>query len=1190
MAKVRVYELAKELGVESKTLMAELEKMGEFVRTASSTLEAPLVQRMRGALLPAAIRSAVIARRFEDAEQKLAALRKVDRTEGGSLLREVGELIAQRRSQGGAGIRRIEWLTGLWAMHDVATRSGYQPQPASSDPRSGPGPVTPPAARSGPPRSHLGAVTPHPGRQRPEMLGRELEDGFVGILETLFRLSDQERVRVRKQSSGTQFGHDIEFDATDARTGTVRCHVECKNYTHAVSLPDIAPKLLQQYVYWENKELDYFIVISPRAGATNELSRLVQDCNDSGKFQFKVLLWDADSGVEELFRLSPGLYREIYQRPAPKHSEQERAGIARRWMARLRPLARVPSAWRKYLTTSSMHELYTESDFRDVRQDAIALGALTESGGPLPGTLAGHVREWLTSRPERTLLLLGEFGDGKSFFTYDLGLQLAAEFLDDPADGWTCLRIPLRSLQEDRSPQAALRRRLEDIGVSMAEWVEVTRDHKTLVILDGFDEMSAKLDPRTLEENIGALARCVECFPGAKVLVSSRTHFFEHISDYKQFLLTLGTPRLLRVAPIPLQERLAHLEAYAARTGQEAKLAKLKTLYDPIGLAAKPLFLQMIEHTLPGLPTDRFNEVVLYEQYVDDSLKRKARDLQPGNRLDEGRLIGNLKVILEELAVRLHRSSTDYVNLRDFDTGRREGLPEMLWAMSGATSPAMSPGDPSASTPDARSRVGVRSLLKPVAGADPDGWPVDFFHRSMREFFVARALVRALASEGENAKALLSSVPLQPEIVDFSRLLIQHPSDVTGTDTQETFTHKLASLARSATRPLWDGRYLGGNAVTLLFALNRRLPHADWSDLALDYADLAGADLSGVSFKGSSLRGASLDNVRMTDTDLRGADLTGVQLEQTEPITALAFEADSNTAYAAYKDRSIRRWTLGTGGRTNCTTLAELSFQPERLELSPFGDVIVTGVQEIGILSPRDADGGWEMAARFPKGPDLDLESVDGNNVTLRVRRAGKPLVLVTYDPATRTLRERAVVPTADNSGELFLLGGGVTLEAAGGGIVLTVGDDQCCFAVPGMTCSAVRQLSDEEALLAAGHEDGMVSLWHLRSLLSQPTLDRIWQHRVHAGSVTDVRASGMFVLSGGMDRTICLFALGNGWLTSEPMRLHRTLECTGMRISGVRGPKEYAMLASLLSDPTTGPQASRRTPRARQGPRGRRA
>ena len=51
MAKVRVYELAKELGVESKVVMTKLQEMGEFVRSASSTVEPPdaeLTERVRG--------------------------------------------------------------------------------------------------------------------------------------------------------------------------------------------------------------------------------------------------------------------------------------------------------------------------------------------------------------------------------------------------------------------------------------------------------------------------------------------------------------------------------------------------------------------------------------------------------------------------------------------------------------------------------------------------------------------------------------------------------------------------------------------------------------------------------------------------------------------------------------------------------------------------------------------------------------------------------------------------------------------------------------------------------------------------------------------------------------------------------------------------------------------------------------
>ncbi|WP_304326821.1 translation initiation factor IF-2 N-terminal domain-containing protein, partial [Bifidobacterium thermacidophilum] len=47
MAKQRVYELAKELGVDSKTVLEKLKDMGEFVKSASSTVEAPVVRRLK---------------------------------------------------------------------------------------------------------------------------------------------------------------------------------------------------------------------------------------------------------------------------------------------------------------------------------------------------------------------------------------------------------------------------------------------------------------------------------------------------------------------------------------------------------------------------------------------------------------------------------------------------------------------------------------------------------------------------------------------------------------------------------------------------------------------------------------------------------------------------------------------------------------------------------------------------------------------------------------------------------------------------------------------------------------------------------------------------------------------------------------------------------------------------------------
>ena len=49
MPKARVYELAKELGIDSKTVLSKLEAMGEFVKSASSTVEPPVARKLRNA-------------------------------------------------------------------------------------------------------------------------------------------------------------------------------------------------------------------------------------------------------------------------------------------------------------------------------------------------------------------------------------------------------------------------------------------------------------------------------------------------------------------------------------------------------------------------------------------------------------------------------------------------------------------------------------------------------------------------------------------------------------------------------------------------------------------------------------------------------------------------------------------------------------------------------------------------------------------------------------------------------------------------------------------------------------------------------------------------------------------------------------------------------------------------------------
>jgi hypothetical protein len=1157
--KARVHELAKELGVDSKTVLAKLKEMGEFVKSASSTVEPAVARRLRGAMAGpitiSAIRESIVAGHLDGLVDDLRRLKSEKPEQWLWLSPQISGLIDHWTTRGGADRPRVEWLTGVWAAI-ARPDDGTSRSPLSSSTTASRVAFTRPV----PP-----AKRPSPPAKRPVDLGSQLEVGIVDVLRQFFVLAAADLGRLRRQASGTQFGHDIEFEARDALSGTLQCHVECKNYTGMVRTEHLAAKLLQQFVHWKSKPIDYFILISPRSTASNELSHLVQECNHGRLFPFQILLWDADSGVSELLRLAPGVYREIYGSPAPRLTVEEKTTIVHSWRQRLVPLVRLPKAWRSYLTTPELHHVYGESGFEAVRRNAIPLGALTDSGAPIPGTLLSNVLNWLADDEQRPLLLLAEFGDGKSFFGYELGLYLADRFLAHPDDGLATIRIPLRGLRELTDPAAALRKRLDEIGVSPAEWEELSRRYGTLVILDGFDEISARLDPATLAANIKMLVKCVRAFSASKVLITSRTHFFEYLSDYEEFLQVLNGPRILRIAPIPLRERLEHLAAYAAEIGQLAKFEKLKSLYDPIGLAAKPLFLQMIKDTLPTLPEEGFTEVILYRQYIQDCIRRKAADLEPDRHMSADRLVENIEKVLETLAVQLHLSDTDYVNLRDFDTGERQGLAEMLWAMSGA------PGDESA-TPDAKSRIGVRSLLKPVAGVDRERWPVDFFHRSMREFFVARALLHAIATDSSNAKRLLERVPLQAEIVDFVRLITDDPAQVGLSKTKAEIVLKLVSLAKSAILSLCTRSSLGGNALTLVYALTRQIPGEDWSGLCLDGADLSGATLDRLSFHRSSLRGAVLDNVSLVETDLRDADLTGVQLEQTAPVLALTFDAGSNVAYAAYGDNTIRRWSFGVGGRISCQNLAELDFSPASLHLSPFGDLMVAGSGWIAVLSALGVEETWRVVSTFSVNGRAENFAVHGDRLVVRADGSED---LQFYDPVRRKFGECLVL--GRSHGRAVLVADRTTLSVIGRKLSVRSGRDSMMLDAPEVVSMAGHLVDDQRLLVAIGDDQGDVSLSMID--FKRQTRQELWRRRAHAGSVTDVQMSGMFILTGGMDRTVCLFQLSDGWSTGEPLRLHRTIACSGLRIEGARGLPETALLRSMIVDQSEAKRATVPTP-----------
>ena len=89
MSKVRVHELAKQLGMESKEVLAKLQELGEFVRSASSTVEPPVARKLI-ALYPDA----------KPAEEKKPVKKAAAKKAGEKLIKEAEEKAVKIEQEG----------------------------------------------------------------------------------------------------------------------------------------------------------------------------------------------------------------------------------------------------------------------------------------------------------------------------------------------------------------------------------------------------------------------------------------------------------------------------------------------------------------------------------------------------------------------------------------------------------------------------------------------------------------------------------------------------------------------------------------------------------------------------------------------------------------------------------------------------------------------------------------------------------------------------------------------------------------------------------------------------------------------------------------------------------------------------------------------------------------------------------
>ena len=181
MSKVRVHELAKQLGMESKVVLAKLQEMGEFVRSASSTVEAPVVRKLIE-MYPDA-KPVEEKKPVKKAAAKKAAAKpkgEVSAEQAAELAAELGvDIEALKLEQAKAQANKEEAVKNEAAKTESAQRATENPAtpvaPTPAAPRPGNNPFSTGSAVPRPPRPgnnpfSTGGAVPRPP-QRPQGAG-----------------------------------------------------------------------------------------------------------------------------------------------------------------------------------------------------------------------------------------------------------------------------------------------------------------------------------------------------------------------------------------------------------------------------------------------------------------------------------------------------------------------------------------------------------------------------------------------------------------------------------------------------------------------------------------------------------------------------------------------------------------------------------------------------------------------------------------------------------------------------------------------------------------------------------------------------------------------------------------------------------------------------------------------------------
>jgi Leucine-rich repeat (LRR) protein len=447
------------------------------------------------------------------------------------------------------------------------------------------------------------------------------------------------------------------------------------------------------------------------------------------------------------------------------------------------------------------------------------------------------INKWINNSSKKFLLILGEYGTGKSTLCKHVVSELmenlynkSSRVINDSSKR-TPLLFDLRNYKSEQIEEyIVLQLNKNGIrNISAASFLEKMNNGEYVLVLDGFDEMAEKIDTDEKRKNFYQIQKLVDTCKGAKIILTSRQEYFKSDEELNNVVRNIHNSESDLVNLLIFDEEQIKQFLIMHTNNPDETLEIIQHIPGLSELASRAVLLKFIIDHFPIILSlknkgKKITASDIYKICINNEIDRKITEIP-----NLGKLIPSEKrlKLLEKLSVWMFLNDTlnidvryiiEKLNLEEyFETKASWELEKYLNQFLTFTF-----------------LIRISNNIYQIS------------HKSFRDYLVAKSFLEEI-----NSRKFIhfSEKKTSDEINNF--IVEQNPNK-----------ENLINLLQTAKELKTESRWQGTNSIRLLLALDNKV----LENKNLDMIELYEVNLKSISMQNFSIQNSILNNCTFNET------------------------------------------------------------------------------------------------------------------------------------------------------------------------------------------------------------------------------------------------------------------------------------------------------------------------------------